>query len=326
MAKIAPKTLAFRPAGHFEVTLGSASEAFRLRCQAQNLSPATIGWYRQLLKLFAAFLESQGVSAARGVTPTLLRQYLEHMRERGNGSVTVERAYGGLRCFFGFLSRERMIPQNPIQLVEKPRVERKLIKPLSLEQVRLLLAQCNQKRYDEHRLWTIMVLIFDTGLRISEVIGLRKDAIDFNTGVLRVMGKGGKERDVPFGINSKRALWGYLARRGDIPGQDLFFVSRFGGRCCRYLLRKEFHRLGEQAGIQGVRVSPHTMRHTFATQYILNGGDAFSLQQILGHSTLDMVKIYVGLANRDVAKLHRQFSPMDRMGIVPGGKRRVIVR
>jgi integrase/recombinase XerD len=320
------KTLAFRPAAQFEVTLGSASEAFRLRCQAQNLSVGTLGWYKQLLKMFGAFLEEHGISTVREVTPTLLRQYLEAMRGRGNSTVTVERAYGGLRCFFGFLARERMIPQNPIQLVEKPRVERKLIKPLSMDQVRLLLAQCRQKRYDEHRLWTIMVLIFDTGLRISEVISIRKDAIDFNTGVLRVMGKGGKERDVPFGINSKRALWGYMARRGEIPGQDLFFVSRFGGRCCRYLLRKEFHRLGAQAGIQGVRVSPHTMRHTFATQYILNGGDAFSLQQILGHSTLDMVKIYVGLANRDVAKLHRQFSPMDRMGIVPGGQRCVVVR
>jgi site-specific recombinase XerD len=188
------KTLAFRPAGQFEVTLGSASEAFRLRCQAQNLSAGTLGWYKQLLKLFGRFLEERGITTVREVTPTLLRQYLEAMRERGNSTVTVERAYGGLRCFFGFLSRERLIPQNPIQLVEKPRVERKLIRPLSMDQVRLLLAQCNQKRYDEHRLWTVMVLILDTGLRISEVINLRKDAIDFAAGVLRVMGKGGKER------------------------------------------------------------------------------------------------------------------------------------
>ncbi len=320
------KTLSFRPAAQFEVTLGSASEAFRLRCQAQNLSTGTIAWYKQILKMFERYLGTQGVTTPRAVTPTLIREHLEDMRERGNSSVTIARTYGGLRCFFGFLARERMIPQNPFQLVEKPRMERKLIKPLSLDQVRLLLAQCRQKRYDEHRLWTIMVLIFDTGLRISEVIGLRKDAIDFQSGVMNVMGKGGKERQVPFGLNSKRALWSYMARRGDIPGQDLFFVSRFGGRCCRYLLRKEFHRLGAQAGIQGVRVSPHTMRHTFATQYIMNGGDAFSLQQILGHSTLDMVKVYVGLANRDVAELHRKFSPMDRMGIVPGGRRKVLVR
>jgi site-specific recombinase XerD len=250
------KTLAFRPAGQFEVTLGSASEAFRLRCQAQQLSLGTLGWHKQLLKMFGRFLEEHGVSTVREVTPTTLRQYLEGMRARGNSTVTVERAYGGLRCFFGFLARERLIPQNPIQLVEKPRVERKLIRPLSMDQLQLLLKQPNQKRYDEHRLWTIMVLIFDTGLRISELINLRKDAIDFQAGTMRVMGKGGKERQVPFGINSKHALWNYMARRGDIPGQDLFFVSRFGGRCCRYLLRKEFHRMGQQAGIQDVRVSP----------------------------------------------------------------------
>jgi site-specific recombinase XerD len=99
------KTLAFRPAGQFEVTLGSASEAFRLRCEAQNLSAGTLGWYKQLLKLFGRFLEEHGVTTVREVTPTLLRQYLEAMRERGNSTVTVERAYGVLRCFFGFLSR-----------------------------------------------------------------------------------------------------------------------------------------------------------------------------------------------------------------------------
>lgn len=320
------KTLAFRPAAQFEVTLGSAAEAFRLRCQAQNLSVGTLYWYKQLLKLFGRFLNERGITVVCDVTPTHLRQYLEAMRARGNSTVTVERAYGGLRCFFGFLARERLIPQNPITLVEKPRVERKLIKPLSMDQARLLLAQCDQKRYDEHRLWTIMVLILDSGLRISEVIGLRRDQIDFSAGVLRVMGKGAKEREVPFGSNAKRALWNYSARRGDIPGQDLFFVSRFGGRTCRHLLGKEFRRLGQQAGISGVRVSPHTLRHTFATQYIMNGGDAFSLQQILGHSTLDMVKVYVGLANRDVALLHQKFSPMDRMGILPNSKRRVLVR
>ncbi len=275
MPKIAPKTLAFRPAGQFEVTLGSASEAFRLRCQAQNLSLGTVGWYKQLLKLFAAFLEEQGVTTVRGVTPTLLRQYLEHMRKRGNGSVTIERAYGGLRCFFGFLSRERMIPQNPIQFVEKPRVERKLIRPLSMDQVRLLLAQPNQKRYDEHRLWTIMVLIFDTGLR--------KDAIDFNTGLLRVMGKGRKERSVPFSARTGQSLLEYARRRAQRPVRaPQLFLGRTGKPICRSKARKLILRYGRQAGIEGVRLSPHTLRRTFAVLYVRNGGDIFSLQDILG--------------------------------------------
>jgi integrase/recombinase XerD len=220
----------------------------------------------------------------------------------------------------------RLIPQNPFQLVEKPRMERKLLQPLSLDQARLLLAQPNQKTFLGQRLWTIMVLILDTGLRVSEVIGLRKDKVDFQAGVLRVMGKGGKEREVPFCGIAKQALWSYMLKRGDIPTQDLLFVSHFGGKLCRYSLGKTFRLMGKKAGIKGVRVSPHTLRHTFATQYIKNGGDAFSLQKILGHSTLDMVRVYVELADQDVAMLHQRFSPIERMGLVPGSKRRVLVR
>ncbi len=312
--------------GKRQVSLAEASEAFRLRCQAQNLSPLTCAWYKQLLKVFERFLEKRGVTLAREVTPHLIRLYLEELRASGNASGTVARTYGAIRCYFGFLARERLIPQNPFQLVEKPRMERKLLQPLSLEQARLLLAQPNQKTFNGQRLWTIMVLILDTGLRVSEVIGLRKDKVDFQAGVLRVMGKGGKEREVPFCGIAKQALWSYMLRRGDIPAQDLLFVSQFGGRLCRYSLGKTFRLMGKKAGIKGVRVSPHTLRHTFATQYVKNGGDAFSLQKILGHSTLDMVRIYVELADQDVAMLHQRFSPIERMGLVPGSKRRVLVR
>ncbi|OGR90646.1 MAG: hypothetical protein A2V88_10340 [Elusimicrobia bacterium RBG_16_66_12] len=294
------------------MTLGSASEAFRLRCQAQQLSPGTLGWYKQILKMFERFVGTQGVTTARAVTPTLLRQHLEDMRSRGNSTVTVARTYGGLRCFFGFLARERLIPQNPCQLVEKPRMERKLIRPLSLEQVRLLLAQCNQKRYDEHRLWTIMVLIFDTGLRISEVIGLRKDAIDFQSGVMRVIGKGRKERSVPFSARTAQALLEYARARSRGPAKaPQLFLGRTGKPVCRSKARKLILRYGRAAGIEGVRLSPHTLRHTFAVLYVRNGGDSFSLQEILGHSTLEMTRQYVNLARRDVAEQHKKFSPIE---------------
>ncbi len=129
--------------GQFHIA--PAFEAFYLRCQAQNPSLLTCGWYKQILKLFRRFLESHGVTTTRQVTPTHIRAYLGHMRQSGNASGTVARTYGALRCFFGFLARERLIPQNPMALVEKPRMEQRLIKPLTLDQVRLLLAQPKQK-------------------------------------------------------------------------------------------------------------------------------------------------------------------------------------
>ncbi|MDE2038646.1 MAG: tyrosine-type recombinase/integrase [Elusimicrobia bacterium] len=309
-----------------KVPLSHAYEAFHLRCRAQNLTAGTCGWYKSRLGLFGQFLESKGVALACEVTPHLIRMYLEKMREAGNCSGLIARDYGAFKCFFRFLARERLIPQNPITLVEKPRMEDKVIRPLSLDQARLVLSKINQKRFDGQRLWTVAVVILDTGLRSAEVVGLRKDEIDFQKGVLRVMGKGNKEREVPFSTTAKQALWNYLVRRGDIPGQDLVFTSHFGRRLDRSWIIRSFRCLSKRAGIQGVRLSAHTLRHTFATQYILNGGDVFSLQRILGHSTLEMVQRYVGLANRDMSLLHQRFSPLERMGIVPGAKRRVLVR
>lgn len=320
------KKAGFAPSGVSRTHISHAYDAFALRCQARNLSPGTCAWYKQRLKLFERFIESKGVTLAREITPHLIRLYFDQMRTAGNCRGLIARDYGALKCFFSFLSRERLIPQNPISLVEKPRLEHNLIRPLSLDQARLLLAKCKHKAFGGQRLWTIIALILDTGLRVSELTGLQKDQVDFQSGVLRIMGKGDKEREVPFGPTSKQALWNYLLRRGDIQGQNLAFVSQFGTRLDRNWITKAMRRLGRQAGIQGVRVSPHTLRHTFATQYIMNGGDAFSLQQILGHSTLEMVKVYVSLANRDVSMLHQRFSPLERMGMVPGAKRRILVR
>jgi integrase/recombinase XerD len=229
------------------------------------------------------------------------------MRRRKLASGYMSRTYGALRCFFGFLTREQLIPQNPFAVVEKPRMETKLIRPLSMDQVRQLLAGLNQNYFPYHTVWTVMVLILDTGLRISEVIGLRMDQIDFRGGVLRVMGKGGKERQVPFGTTSKQALWNYMARRGEVPDQGLLFVNRFGGQLCRIWMQQAMRFLGRRVGIQGVRVSPHTLRHTFAVNYVKNGGDAFSLQRILGHSSVAVTEAhYAHLLKDDLVAASQQ--------------------
>lgn len=303
-----------------------ATQAFLLRCQAKNLSRLTVGWYKVILATLGRFLAAHGIDRPRDITPTLLREHLQQLRANGFRSGTVYRAYGALRCFLGFLSRERLIPANPMALVEKPRQERRFVQALTLEQVRALLAQPDPATYAGLRVWTIMVLILDTGLRISEVLGLRRDQVDFQANVLRVLGKGGREREVPFGTAAKQALWQYAAKVGEVPGQDLFFVDQFGRGLNARWLQEQVHNYGSKAGIQGVRVSPHTLRHSFATLYILNGGDAFSLQKVLGHSSLDMVRVYVDLANRDVALQHRKYSPIDCLGIVPGERRRVQLR
>lgn len=308
------------------LTFQNAVESFLLRCRAQNLSPLSILWYKGILRSLERFLDAHGIDEMPDITPTLLRKHFSQLRENGQKSGTVFRTFGGVRCFFSFLSRERLIPSSPMSILEKPRKERVIIPALNLDQMRILLAQPSEKTFEGIRSRTLMVLILDTGLRVSEAMKLRRDQVDFQGNVLRVMGKGGKERDVPFGTSAKQVLWQYIARVGSIPGQDYFFVNQFGRGLNANWFQKRLRGYGKTAGLQGVRVSPHTLRHTFATQYILNGGDAFSLQKILGHSTLDMVRIYVDLANRDVALQHRKYSPIDHIGTIPGEVRRVAVR
>lgn len=276
------KTTVGRSHAAHAITLAQASEAFRLRCQAQNLSAGTLIWYGENIKRWYRYLDTQGVTLAKQVTPTLIRSSLEDMRERGVSMNTVSRTYGGLRCFFGFLTRERMIPENPFQFVEKPRMEKKLIKPLSMEQAGRLLGAIKTKRWTAHNLRTIIVLLLDTGLRVSELIGVRRDAVDLPGGVLRVQAA-------------------------------QFFLGPRGRPLDRSGVRKLVVGYGRKADIQGVRVSPHTLRHTFAVLYIRNGGDSFSLQEILGHSTLEMTRRYVHLARRDVSEQHKKFSPMEAL-------------
>jgi len=304
----------------------SARELFFLRCRSKNLSDHSLYWYKTVLGGFLRFLEGVGAPTPRETTPNIVRAYFEQLRERGQSSITINRTYGALRCFFRYLSQERVIPATPFSLIEKPKVEKKLIRPLNMDQVRLLLAQPKTKTFCGFRNWVMMLLMLDTGLRLGEVLGLRRDRIDWQASRLTVLGKGDKERAVPFGAAVKKALWDYSQWRGDVAGQDIFFLDQFGGQICSRHFQIMLKRYGNAAKIEGVRVSPHTLRHTFATQYILNGGDAFSLQAMLGHSTLEMVKIYVRLANRDVALQHQRYSPIDKLGPLSSGRRAVRFR
>ncbi|MFH1725750.1 MAG: tyrosine-type recombinase/integrase [Elusimicrobiota bacterium] len=246
------------------------------------------------------------------VSPGHIRAYLSEEKKRGISAETIHRSYGGLRCFFKFLQRDGIISRNPMELVEKPRRERRLIRPMDPEQVRALLAQPDPKTFLGLRNKVMMLLMLDSGLRLSEVLGIRLCHVDINGGGVVVMGKGRKERSVPFAETLRRALRSYLGKRAKLrAGGDLLFVSRKGRRLTGRHVQIIVRRYGRQAGIEGVRLSPHTLRHTFATQYIRNGGDPFSLQAILGHSTLEMVRNYVNLASRDIMVQHKKFSPLD---------------
>jgi site-specific recombinase XerD len=160
------------------------------------------------------------------------------------------------------------------------------------------------------------MLLLDTGLRIGELVNLKMGDTHIDDGFLKVMGKGKKERLVPIGSNAQRALQRYLFRyrpKPAHPGVDHVFLSIHGIPLTENSLKLMFARLASRSGIH--RLHAHLCRHTFATRFLINGGDVFTLQQILGHSTLEMVRHYVNLASNHIAIQHQRFSPLDRLNL-----------
>jgi integrase/recombinase XerD len=220
---------------------------------------------------------------------------------------------GYVRClhvFGNWLAAEELAEAVVIRRLAKPRVPKKLIEPLNDDELRHLLANAGTR--DQ----AILLLLLDTGLRVSEAAGIRFRDLR-QDGSIKVMGKGAKERLVPVGLSSRRAIGRYLAARGRGEPDEPVFLAELGTGLTYHGIQQILKRLKARAGLER-RCSPHTFRHTFARNYLVNGGDVFSLQQILGHTTLDMVRRYVSLADTDVAGRHDLASPADHLlGSVP---------
>ncbi len=240
----------------------------------------------------------------------VLRDFLAEETARVS-AVTADDSYVTLRAFFRYLVNEEVLTASPMDRVEKVRTPRKLLNTFTADQVHAMLATC-ARSFQGARLRALLLVLLDTGLRVSELCGLSLEDVDSDGQTLRVMGKGMKERQVPFGQAARQALVAYLSKRGDLHGQAALFVTCYGDSLDRYRVQKLVRTCGEKAGVTGVRCSPHTFRHTCAVMYLRNGGDVFSLQKLLGHATLDMTRRYAELAQADVVARHRMASPGDK--------------
>ena len=211
----------------------------------------------------------------------------------------------GLKAFGNWCATEDIAQASGFRALRRPKVPRRLIAPFSDPELRSLIALADERER------ALALVFLDTGLRLSELASLRVGDVRPD-GTLHVMGKGAKERIVPIGSTARRSLVRYLATRGDVRPADPLFTSRRRTALTARGVQQAIARLGRRAGV-GTRCSPHTFRHTFARGYLVNGGDVFSLQQILGHATLDMVRRYVTLSEADLVARHRSASPADRL-------------
>ena len=227
---------------------------------------------------------------------------------------TVHRYYRELRAFLNYCVEAGDLTLSPLRRGDAPRLPEDQVQPLSDKQMSDLLDALMSSR-TSLRDRAILLVLLDTGLRVSELCSLKVSDIDLEE--IRVVGKGGKARSVFLQTEARRAVRDYLrARKTTRPNDPLFTAAR--GHDTHQALtpsgvRQAIKLAGERAGIRGVRVSPHTLRHTFAVNFVRNGGNQFALRLLLGHASWRMVQNYVNLANADLAESHRRASPVERL-------------
>jgi site-specific recombinase XerD len=222
-----------------------------------------------------------------------------------------------ISAFWSWLLKEGFINTNPFARVRIPRAPIKIITPFTEEQIQGLLRAIDISSTAGLRGYAVVLLLLDTGMRLGELIGLKKNDVDLKNRTLKVFGKGAKERRLPIGKRLLAALWKYQLHRpqpatGSI---DNFFLTRDGWPLTKNRVETIIKNLGKKAKLQGVRCSPHTFRHTFCIQFLRNGANLFSLQQMTGHSSLEVLRGYVALAQSDLNIAHQKFSPVDNMNL-----------
>jgi site-specific recombinase XerD len=290
--------------------------------RSEGKSPSTLRWYRQTLGLFLGWLIETGRATTLGDTGEyVVREFILWLQERRvNGHKltvpTVNSWVRALRAFFNWLYQEGYTDSHLLERLRPPPVPRVMVDTLSDEEIASILASLDRSTMAGSRNTAILVLFLDTGLRLSELVGLKTKDIHMEDQYVKVMGKGSKERMVGFGSSARSVLLHYLVRfRGEPvhPGIEEFFLTIDGYPISQESVRTMLKRVGAAAGVP--RLHAHLCRHTYATNFLINGGNVLLLKQNLGHTTLDMVDRYVHLATSKVAILNKTYSPMDRLGI-----------
>jgi len=297
--------------------------------EADGKSPKTVKWYDDMLKSFRTYLSMKGCGNDMSYfNLENVRHYVLHLREKNKfaghpytpeqnsplSPRTVQCHVRVLRAFASWLYAEGYTSENRLKHLKLPKAPVKVIKPLSQEEIRKVIASVNKNSPTGIRNHAILVTLLDTGLRASEAASITLTHLNLKGGHVKIMGKGGKERVVPIGKYVQMTLWSYIDKVRPNPttaDHNNLFLSRAGKPINVNTIKLVFSRLAKGSGIE--RLHAHMCRHTFAINYLLAGGDIFSLREILGHTTLDMVNHYLHFTSAQITAQHHKYSPMDRL-------------
>jgi integrase/recombinase XerC len=278
---------------------------------ARNWSPHTLEAYAGDLTRMIVFLERRSVHDVRQVDTRALRGFLASEKERGLAKSSLARVIASVRSLFRWLHRERVIPANPAALLRAPKRGRKLPEPLSREEIELLLAPAAGGDVLAIRRIALLEVLYSGGLRVSELVGLDLGDVDLDGSLVRVRGKGKKERLAFLGTAARHALERYLANRQLIPCRKhatAVFLNNRGGRLSARGVQRVVANALAAAGLAG-RGTPHTLRHSFATHMLDAGADLRSVQELLGHADLNTTQIYTHVTARKLREAYDKAHP-----------------
>lgn len=320
-----------------KITLSQAIEGFILEKRAQQLAPHTLYSYQNILHRLLDYLP--GDPPLSEITPQQINAFLTDLGQRPVAPAgiaprpakplskkSILNIHTALSSTWTWAIKEGFADQHIIRAVPRPRPEERAIIPFTKDDVQAMIdlcqttraytrpgkRKCTNARPTGMRDWTIIHLLLDTGIRASELCDLNIEHLDLSNQRIKVFGKGSKERMLRVGRRTTKAIWRYLATRPAAEPRHPAFVaaSEMDQPMTRRSLYLIVRRLGDRAGVTP-RAHPHRFRHTFAINFLRNGGDVFSLQALLGHTSLEMVYRYLALAQTDTENAHRRASPVD---------------
>ncbi len=324
-----------------QITLNQAIEGYLLDAHARHLSPKTIADYTNTFRKFQTYTAGDPLLAS--ITSDDVRRFLAHLGSRPVtpagvaprpprtlSNKTIRNVHIGLSALWTWALKEGLTDRHVVRAITPPKPEQPAIEPFSQADVKAMLDICDRsapytrpgKRECTHgrptaaRDRAIIFLLLDTGVRASEICadparnipGLLIRDLDLRNQTIRVLGKGSKERIIPISPRTSKVIWRYLLSRPGAAPDEPLFINAKGNPLTASGLLQLIRRLGQRAGIN--HAHPHRFRHTFAINFLRNGGNAFVLQMILGHSTMEMVKRYLALAQADAQATHRRASPV----------------
>ena len=323
----------------------SASELDRLleyeilTSQSSGNSPKTTELTVLVINKLRAFLISGGrPTDARSIQAGDIRAFILHLQnlKRFSGhpfakeqegklsKITINTYMRTLRAAFNRWELEGFIDESPFRKVRIPKAPKKVIPIFSQSQIEALLSVIDTSTPEGFRNRLLILLYLDTACRLTELTNLEMADIDLKERCLKLFGKGQKERYVPLGVTTQKLLWKYINKYRPEPAVPRFhnvFLARDGRPLTGKRVEAIFKKYGKKAGITGVRCSPHTLRHTACVMWLRNGGDIFSLQLITGHSSLEVLRGYVNLAQGDIAAAHQRYSAVDNLELRTTRKR-----